>query len=89
MMEGERQLAHAIEARRREPTGDLLSTLVASGISTPQVRAEVLMTLTAGGGSEPRAQAWTLWAMAERPEMAERIGREDGEMEFTRAVWPR
>ncbi len=86
MMEGERQLARAIEARRREPTGDLLSALVASGIPPAQVRAEVLMTLTAGSGAAARGEAWTLWEMAERPEMAERIGRERGDMEFTKAV---
>ena len=43
MMEGERQLARAIEARRREPTGDLLSALVASGIPS---------SAGAGGGAD-------------------------------------
>jgi cytochrome P450 len=84
MTEGERQLARAIEARRREPTGDLLSALVASGIPAAQVRAEVLMTLTAGSGAAARGEAWTLWEMAERPEMAERIG--GGDIEFTKTV---
>ena len=73
---GDRELARLIERRRAEPRDDLLSALIRTGISDDQVRAEVTMVAVAGPESVARAQAWTVWALAEHPEVAGGVRRE-------------
>ena len=76
LREGDRELARLIERRRAEPRDDLLSALLRIGIPDDQVRAEVAMVAAAGPESVTRAQAWTLWALAEHPEVAAGVQRE-------------
>ena len=76
LREGDRELTRLIERRRAEPRDDLLSALLQTGIPDAQVRAEVAMVAAAGPESVTRAQAWTLWALAEHPEVAAGVHRE-------------
>ena len=76
LRDGDRELTRLIERRRAEPRDDLLSALLQTGIPEDRVRAEVAMVAAAGPESLTRAQAWTLWALAEHPEVAAGVQRE-------------